>query len=149
MHTPAQYRRRSTAQPGRAMTRIRVLIVDEHLAVRQALAARLKSFSHVEVVATARDFREGLERARALRPDVVLLELKGASSLQADPVGEICKMLAGLPAGIIVLTSYADEQEREAALAAGARRYLLKHIDTARLLNEIETVAREVAGEIG
>ena len=53
--------------------------------------------------------------------------------------------LAGHPAGIIVLTSYADDDEREAAMHAGARRYLLKQIDSARLLNEIEAVANEVA----
>ena len=43
-----------------------------------------------------------------------------------------------------MLTSYAEDDEREAALAAGASRYLLKHIDTARLLSEIEAVAAEI-----
>jgi two-component system NarL family response regulator len=135
----------STAGSGLPMKIIKVLIVDEHLAVRQALAARLRAFSQLEVVATAQDFQEGLECARTTHPDVILLELKGTSSLQPNPVGEMNVALANHPAGIIVLTSYADDDEREAALKAGARRYLLKHIDSTRLLNEIEAVASEVA----
>jgi DNA-binding NarL/FixJ family response regulator len=127
------------------MNNIRVLIIDEHLVVRQALATRLNAYAHIEVVATARSFQEGLERARAFQPDVILLETKGASSLQPDPVGEMSRVLGDHPAGIIVLTSYADDSEREAALQAGARRYLLKHIDSARLLSEIEAVAAETA----
>lgn len=146
MSTLAHKELPSTAGSGSPMKIIKVLIVDEHLAVRQALAARLRAFSHIEVVATAQDFREGLECARTTRPDVILLELKGASSLQPDPVGELKGALADHRAGIIVLTSYADDDEREAALSAGARRYLLKHIDSTRLLNEIEAVANEVAG---
>ncbi len=131
------------------MKRIKVLIVDEHLVVRQALAARLRSFSQIEVIATAQDFHEGLECARKSKPDIILLELKGTRSLQPNPVGELNKALAGHPAGIIVLTSYADDDERKAALNAGARRYLLKHIDSARLLTEIEAVASEVTDQAG
>jgi len=86
---------------------------------------------------------DGLERAQATRPDVVLLELKG-SSPDVNPVGEMCQALSGHPAGVIVLTSYAEDDEREMALQAGARRYMLKHIDTTRLLAEIEAVATEL-----
>lgn len=145
MNTLAHHELPSITGSGLPMKNIKVLIVDEHLAVRQALAARLRAFPHIEVVATAQDFREGLECARSIQPDVILLELKGSSSLEPDPIGELNKALAGHPAGIIVLTTYADDDEREAAQEAGARRYLLKHIDTTRLLNEIEEVAEEVA----
>jgi len=135
-----------STEPGIPMKRIRVLIVDEHIAVRRALATRLSAYPHIEVIGTARSFREGLERARSLHPDIILLELKGASDPQPDPVGRMCDALSEHPAGIIVLTSYADDDEREAALRAGARRYLLKHIDSTHLLNEIEAVASEVVG---
>ena len=138
----------STTWTGLSMKQIRVLIVDEHLAVRRALAARLSTFGHIDVVATAGDFHHGQKLAHDLHPDVILLELKGASKLQSDPVGEMTRALSGHPAGIIVLTSYADGAEREAAFKAGARRYLLKQIDTARLLHEIETVAIEASGTV-
>lgn len=135
----------STAKPGPIMNRIKVLIVEDHPAVRLALAARLDSFPQIDVLATPEGLRQALKQAQRLKPDVVLLELKGTSSIWPDPVGEMSKALAGHPTGIIVLTSYADADEREAAQAAGARRYLLKHIDSARLLSEIEAVAAEVS----
>jgi DNA-binding NarL/FixJ family response regulator len=129
------------------MEKIKVLIVDEYLAVRRALAARLRSYPHIEVLEAAIDIREGIDKARMLLPDVILLELKGPSTLLINPVSEMHQALAGHPAGIIVLTSYAEDDEREAALAAGASRYLLKHVDTARLLSEIEAVAAEINPE--
>ncbi len=131
------------------MKQIRVLIVEVHLAVRRALAARLGSFPQIEVVAKAGSFQEGLDLAEALQPDVILLELKGAGGYGADPVREMVQKLSGNRTGIIVLTSYADGAERDAALGSGASRYLLKHIDTSRLLAEIEAVAGEVANQIG
>ncbi len=130
--------------PGKQMKQIKVLIVDEHLAVRQALAARLKSFSHICVVGSAASFVEGLEQVDRYRPDVILLEITGTRD-RLDPVGEMNKALDGHPAGIIILTSYAADDEREAALQSGAHRFLLKQIDSARLLKEIESVAGEVA----
>ena len=144
MTTLARYESWGSTGSGKPMKQIKVLIVERHLAVRRALAARLDSFAHINVVASAATFAEGLELVDRFRPDVILLELKGTRDL-LNPVGEMNKALAGYPAGIIVLTSYADDDEREAALQAGARRFLLKQIDSARLLNEIEAVANEVA----
>jgi DNA-binding NarL/FixJ family response regulator len=130
--------------PGKTMKQIKLLIVDEHLAVRQALAGRLGSYSQINVVATAANFTEGLELVERYQPDVILLELTGARD-RINPVGEMDTAMSGHPAGIIILTAYADDAEREAALEAGARRFLLKQIDSARLLKEIESVASEVA----
>jgi DNA-binding NarL/FixJ family response regulator len=130
------------------MDKINVLIVDEHVAVRRALAARLRSFPHIEVVGTASSVKEGIAEACSTHPDVILMELKGTTASESDPVGEMSKALVKQPAGIIVLTTYADDDEREAAVAAGASRYLLKHIDTASLLVEIESVAAETSNWI-
>ena len=139
--------RQGATWTGLSMKQIRVLIIDEHLVVRRALAARLSAFGHIDVVATAGDFHHGQKLAHDLHPDVILLELKGARELQSDPVGEMIGALSVSHAGIIVLTSYADAEEREAALKAGARRYLLKQIDTVRLLEEIEAVAAEASSQ--
>ena len=133
MATLAHYEPWSDTGPGKPMKQIKVLIVDEHLAVRQALAARLDSFSHICVVASAASFAEGLEQVDRHHPDIILLELTGTRD-RLNPVGELFRALAGHPAGIIVLTSYADDDERQAALHAGARRFLLKQIDSANLL---------------
>ena len=136
----------SATEPGKPMNEIRVMIIDEHLAVRRALAARLASFPNIDVVATARDCREGMEQALDIRPDVVLMELKGKNSYQPEAIRGMNSGLAEHPIGIIVLTSYADDEEQQAALEAGANRYLLKHIDTAKLTAEIEAVAAESSG---
>lgn len=124
------------------MNPIRLLVVDEHPAVSLALATRLASTPGIKVVGTASTLREGIEAAHTLQPDVVLLELKGKSY---DParVTEMARALNGNSSGIIVLTSYADDYERELALQTGARRYLLKNIDSARLIAEIKAVAAE------
>lgn len=126
------------------MKTIKVLIVDEYVVVRRALAARLSAYPHIDVISAVDDIDQGLGNAGTLKPDVILLELKGISSRTGDPVSEMRQALAGHPAGIIVLTSYAEDEEREAALAAGANRYLLKQIDSARLIDEIEAVAAEI-----
>jgi CBS domain-containing protein/AmiR/NasT family two-component response regulator len=124
------------------MNPIRLLVVDEHPAVSLALTTRLASTPGIEVVGAAPTFSEGLRAARTLQPDVVLLELKG-SGRQPERVREMAHALNGKGGGIIVLTSYADEDEREMALQTGARRYLLKNINSARLITEIKAVAAE------
>ena len=146
MNSLTQDAGRSATGPGKPVNEIRVMIIDEHLAVRRALAARLASFPNIDVVATARDCREGLELALDNRPDVVLMELKGKNSHQPESIREMNNALPEHHIGIIVLTSYADDEEQQAALVAGAKRYLLKHIDTAKLTDEIEAVAAEASG---
>lgn len=131
------------------MDKIRVLIIDEHGAVRKALAARLDSYSQVEVVETASNFTEGLEKACLQLPDVILFDLRSGGIRRPEQVGEMIDALTDHPAGIIVLTAYADDDEREAALEAGARRYLVKHIDSSLLVAEIQAVAGEVTNQVG
>ena len=128
------------------MKKIRVMIIDEHLAVRRALATRLSSFPNIEVVAAARDCQEGMEQAKINEPNVVLMELKGRNNHQPRAIKEMSTALPEHPLGVIVLTSYADDEEQQAAFEAGAQRYLLKQIDTAKLIDEIEAVARETSG---
>lgn len=144
MHSLSQDLEWNTPETRMPIDKIRVMIIDEHLAVRRALAARLAAFSNIDVVATARSYYEGLQKVRECSPDVILLELKGVSGQETDPVGEMRKATAGDPVGIIVLTSYADDDEQQAAIAAGAQRYLLKHIDSSQLTREIEAVRDEI-----
>lgn len=133
------------------MEKIRVLIIDEHPAVCRALTTRLGSVDSIKIVASEVKYADGLRDAATLRPDVILLDLKGGREArrdrggQCDAVSVISQLLANVPAGVIILTSYLDESERAGALEAGAKRYLLKDIDTARLVSEIEAVARERA----
>ena len=120
---------------------VHLLIIDENPAVSEALHARLNSVPRFEVVATASSFELGLQQIRELEPEVVLLELKGRSQYGLDPIGAISRAVSGRPVGVIVLTSYPDDIERAVALHSGAHRYLLKDIDSERLIAEIQAVA--------
>lgn len=122
------------------MSPARLLIIDEHDTVREALEARLNASPGLEVVGCTGCWETGLEEAISKRPDAVLLETKrtdgqGLEALRC--LSEQCPFTS-----IVVLTSYLDADEQEEALQAGAARYLLKDIDTPQLAREIEAAVR-------
>jgi DNA-binding NarL/FixJ family response regulator len=121
---------------------IRVLIADDQPVVRDGLAMLLGLIDDVEVVATAADGVEAVERACAERPDVVLMDLRMPKLEGAEATREI---LASLPeTRVLVLTTYADDEFLFPALRAGARGYLTKDASA----EEIEQAIRAlVAGE--
>ena len=103
---------------------IRVLIADDQPVVRDGLAMLLGLIDDVEIVATAADGIEAVERARAERPDIVLMDLRMPRLEGADATRQI---LAAHPeTRVLVLTTYADDQSLFPALQAGARGYLTK-----------------------
>jgi DNA-binding NarL/FixJ family response regulator len=103
---------------------IRVLIADDQPVVRDGLAMLLGLLDDVEIVATAADGIEAVNRALSERPDIVLMDLRmpGLDGTQATR-----QILASLPdTRVLVLTTYADDQFLFPALQAGARGYLTK-----------------------
>src|SRR5947209_16394908 len=103
---------------------IRVLIPDDQPVVRAGLAMLLGLIDDVEIVATAADGVQAVERARAERPDIVLMDLRMPRLEGADATRQI---LAAYPeTRVLVLTTYADDQFLFPALQAGARGYLTK-----------------------
>ena len=103
---------------------IRVLIADDQPVVRNGLAMLLDLIDDVEVVATAADGVEAVERARTERPDIVLMDLRMPRVEGAEATRQI---LASLPeTRVLVLTTYADDEFLFPALQAGARGYLTK-----------------------
>jgi DNA-binding NarL/FixJ family response regulator len=122
------------------MSPARLLIIDEHEVVREALRARLNADAGLEVIACTDCWKTGLKEAEKLRPDVVLLETK-----RTDGQGlEALRCLAELcpDTSVVVLTSYPDADEQKKALEMGAARYVLKDIDTAQLAREIQASVR-------
>ncbi len=117
---------------------IRVLIVDDHVEVRQALAACLNAAPQIEVVGAAGEADEALHQTEALRPDVVIVETKRSDGRGMELIHGLTR--GGLAAQVIVLTSYLILWEQWAALSAGAARYLLKDIDCAHLIAQILAV---------
>jgi two-component system, NarL family, response regulator LiaR len=119
---------------------IRVLIVDDHAVVRQGLRALLESRPELIVAGEAADGQSALEQARALRPDVVLLDL-----LLPDLSGvEVTERLRAeqLPCKVLILTSSLEDRLVAAAVKAGADGYLLKATRVAELVRAIKEVAQ-------
>jgi two-component system, NarL family, response regulator LiaR len=119
---------------------IRVLIADDHTVVRVGLRALLASEPGIEVIGEAADGIAAVEQVRALRPDVLLLDLRmpGKDGLQV--IEELAETAP--PVRILVLTSFAEDQEVFPAIRAGALGYLLKESGPHELLTGIRNVAR-------
>jgi two-component system, NarL family, response regulator LiaR len=103
---------------------IKVLLVDDHEMVRMGLVAFLSTEEDIEVVGEAGSGEEGVELARSLKPDVILMDLvmEGMDGIEATRrIREIH------PAGkVIVLTSFIDDEKVYPVIEAGAFSYLLK-----------------------
>ncbi len=126
------------------MNPIKLQIMDEHPAVRQALEVRLRSSDHLHIVAVDDNLTEALQHTRELMPDIILLGLKSTRKPSPYLLAEMVKQLVAANVGVIVLTSYEDVVEREILLQAGAHRYLLKNINSSCLIAELETVEKEI-----
>jgi DNA-binding NarL/FixJ family response regulator len=121
---------------------IRILIADDQPVVRDGLSMLLSLIEDVEIVATAADGVEAVERACSERPDVVLMDLRMPRLEGAEATRQI---LASLPeTGILVLTTYADDEHLFPALQAGARGYLTKDATAEQIERAIRAV---IAGE--
>jgi DNA-binding NarL/FixJ family response regulator len=118
------------------MTRVRVLIVEEHDKVRRELAARIESEPDLELVGAVAPGEEAVAMVQRGRPDVILLGL----GMRAERGLETCRKVATIApeARILVLTSCEDEAEKREAYRAGACRYLLKDLHSRELIRAIE-----------
>jgi DNA-binding NarL/FixJ family response regulator len=103
---------------------VRVLLADDQRVVRDGLVLLLGLLPQVEVVGAAADGEEAVEKATALRPDVVLMDLRMP---RCDGVEATRRLREQQPdIKVIVLTTYADDRSVIEALRAGARGYLTK-----------------------
>ncbi|MGA9531590.1 MAG: response regulator [Anaerolineales bacterium] len=120
------------------MERIRALIIDDHPDVRRALSERLSNSDLIEVTASARDISGGRALFGPVHPDAVLLGLRAQDAPRdLTTIADLATDLSHHHAALLVLTSYSFEDERDEIMRAGARRYLLKDIDTQHLIEEI------------
>jgi DNA-binding NarL/FixJ family response regulator len=115
------------------------LCVDDHPVVRRGVAAMLAVEPELDLVAEAASGREALELFREHRPDVVLMDLRLAGDMDGMTATEaICREWPR--ARILVLTTYAGDENIHRALQAGARGYLIKDTLDERLLDAIRAV---------
>ena len=117
---------------------IRVVVADDHPAVRSGLVALLDSAPDIAVVAEAADGPSALAAARAERPDVVLTDVRmpGATGIEITP------RLRETGASVLVISGFDLDEFVLGALAAGADGYLVKSEEPARILAAVRDVHR-------
>jgi two-component system, NarL family, response regulator len=125
-----------TTEPARE--RIRVLVIDDHVMVREGIVALLTMQGDFEVVGEAGDGDAAIALYRQHLPDVALVDLRMPGR---DGVSVIATLHREFPRGrFLVLTTYDSEDDVSRALQAGARGYLLKGASRATLADAIRSV---------
>ena len=119
------------------METIRVMIIDEHPAVRRALKVRLDSTPDIDVIAVAAGIAEGERLAYLTRPNVILLGLKSRPNNAAATLSPAVTSLNKLGSVVLILSTYPDYVEQEMFVRAGASGYLLKDINSPQLIATI------------
>jgi two-component system, NarL family, response regulator DesR len=119
-------------------TTIRVLIADDEELIREALVALLQREIDIEVVATAADGRQALDRALAHRPDVAVVDLQMPV---VDGVGVVTQLSRQLPAcAVVILTGHGRPHVLRQALTSGARGFLAKGAPSTALADVVRRV---------
>ncbi|MGZ4444275.1 MAG: MadR family response regulator transcription factor [Nocardioidaceae bacterium] len=120
-----------------------IMLVDDHAIVRQGLRSILEREDDMQVVAEASTAAEAMVVVAHAAPQIVLLDLK--LSVSSDTEGlDLCEALVkqypGI--GVLVLTTFLDEQLVLRSVRAGARGYVVKDVDTSALIRAIRDVSR-------
>lgn len=125
---------------------ISVLVVDDQAMVRAGFAAILAAQDGIDVLGQASDGAEGVELARRLRPDVVLMDVRMPGMNGIDATRELVHPSRGEPHRplVLVLTTFDADEYVYDALAAGASGFLLKDAPPDDLVHAVRVVA---AGE--
>lgn len=131
---------------------MRVLLIDDHALVRKGLEQLLQSRG-IEVVASAGSGPEGIELALALKPDIVLLDVKMPGMSGTETLKHLRDQ--GVTAPILMLTMSRDEADLQSALRNGATGYLLKDMDHEELVPALQdamagnsVIAKELIGSL-
>jgi NarL family two-component system response regulator LiaR len=102
----------------------RVLTVDDHVVVRRGIQMLLDTDASIQLVGEAESGWDGVRNAKALQPDVILMDLVMPNGDGIESIAEIKRSIPDVK--IIVLTTFGDEPRAKAAMEAGADGYLLK-----------------------
>jgi two-component system nitrate/nitrite response regulator NarL len=131
---------------------MRLLLIDDHTLVRRGLEQLLQSRG-VEIVASAGSGREGIDQALALKPDIILLDVKMPEMSGTETLRQL--RAAGVAVPILMLTMSREEEDLQAALRNGANGYLLKDMDPEDLVPALQdamlgnnVVAKELIGSL-
>jgi two-component system response regulator NreC len=125
---------------GRGLNPIRILLVDDHVVIRQALRMLLEAQPEMEVVGDVENGREAVLAVDRLHPDVVLMDvvMPGLNGLEATR--QIRRSAPGTK--VVMLSGFVDDDQLLEALRSGASGYIIKKSDVSELVLAIQTVHR-------
>jgi DNA-binding NarL/FixJ family response regulator len=118
---------------------IRLLVVDDHPVVRDGLCGMFAPDPGFEVLGEAADGAEAVRLAQALKPDVILMDLRMPGMDGVAAITELARR--GVAARVLVLTTYDTDSHVLPAIEAGATGYLLKDAPRAELLRAVRAAA--------
>ena len=122
------------------MKKINILLVEDHVVVRESIRRSLETQSEFNVVGEASDGEEAVRLADKLKPDVIIMDI---SMPKLNGIEATKQIKANHPSiAILILTAYDYEQYIFSLLSAGAAGYLLKDVSIRELIEAIETVYR-------
>ena len=122
---------------------MRILLVDDHEVVRAGLRAVLSLESDLEVVGEAAAAGEAIDKALALRPDVVLMDVRLGGPEDVGGVEACREIRSALPeAGVLMFSSFSERETVLSAIVAGAAGYLTKNVARAQLVAGIRAVGQ-------
>jgi two-component system, NarL family, response regulator DevR len=120
-----------------------IMLVDDHAIVRQGLRTILEREEDMRVVAEASTAAEAMTMMGHVSPHIVLLDLKLSTSSDSEGLELCADLVARHPGvGVLVLTTFLDEQLVLQAVRAGARGYVVKDVDMSELIRAIRDVSR-------
>ncbi len=117
---------------------IRVLIVDDQIIVRQGLQSLLESKPDLQVVGDAENGEKAIEKIEALKPDIVLMDVRMPVMDGVAATKVICQRFPGTK--VLVLTTFDDDEYISKAMRFGAMGYLLKDTPSEELAQAIRSV---------
>lgn len=121
---------------------IRLVLVDDHAILREGLRSVLERQRGLVVVGEASSEAEAVAVVLATIPDVVLLDLKLSAGSEYEGLSLCTKLSAAHPGiGLLVLTTFLDEDLVVRAMHAGARGYVVKDVDTTELVRAIRAIS--------
>jgi DNA-binding NarL/FixJ family response regulator len=122
----------------KAKTKIRILIVEDHILIRMGLVTASQVEPDIAVVAEAEDGEEAIACYRKHRPDVVIMDLRLPGMSGIETMLALHREFGPLP--VLVLTTYGADEDIYRAIQAGASGYVLKDMPLKRVVEAIRAV---------
>ena len=120
------------------MKPISVLLVEDHMIVRQGLRMLIEGAGDIKILAEAKTGREAVELAKTIEPDVIVMDIAMPQMNGIQATQQI--LLASPKAKILILSAHSDEAYVEQIMLAGALGYVLKHASSESVTRAIREV---------